>query len=261
VPEIRDLYKRLHALRVFTTSDAAKLTGTPVGAVAKQLSYLHARSEVEKIRRGLWAVIPIGEETAQANPYLVGARLAGDQPYALSYHTALELHGVAHSPSDQIYVGVTGRPFTPMDHNGVRYRSRSMAPWEADWTTAIQVEGQEVHITDREATLVLCAQSPQWSGGVEEVMRSVGVWPSIDAERVLEFTRRLGKKTAYHRVGYILETNRERWGIGPRILEAFQKEVKDRSPDYWGTGPRHDNTYNKDYRIIVPAAVEGLRGA
>lgn len=261
MPEIRTLYKKLHALRVFTTEDAAKLMERTNETMAKQLSYLSSRGDIEKIRRGLWAVIPIEEDSAHANPYLIGARLAGDQPYALLYHTALELHGVAHSPSDLVHVGVSQHLFAPLDHHGVQYRPRPMEAWEADWTVGVQLEGQEVRITDREATLVHCVQCPHWSGGVEEVMQSIGVWPSIDAERVLEFTRCLGKKTAFHRIGYVLEKNRDRWGIDPGILGAIQAEVRSRSPNYWGTQPGQDNTFDKRYQIIVPAALEDLRGA
>lgn len=260
MPQTRDLYEKLHALRVFTTADAARLTNSSVESVSKRLSYLHAQGDVEKIRRGLWAVVPVGE-SAYANPYLIAARLASDQPYALLYHTALELHGVAHSPSDLIHVGVSQRLFAPMDHQGIQYRPRAMGAWEADWTIGVQVDGQEIRVTDREATLVHCAQCPQWSGGVEEVMRSVAVWPSVNADRVLDFTRRLGKKSAFHRVGYVLEKNRKRWGLDARILGAFRAAVRGRSPDYWGTGPGQDNTFDKRYQIIVPTALEELRGA
>lgn len=248
-------------MRVFTTADAARLMEGPVESATRKLSYLHSRGDLEKIRRGLWAVVPFGDDAAHPNPYLVGARLAGDQPYALLYHTALELHGVAHSPGDLVHVGVSQQLFAPFEYDGVAYRPRTMERWEAEWTVAVQVEGQEVRVTDREATLVHCAQCPHWSGGVEEVMRSVSVWPSIDAERVLAFTRRLGRKSAYNRVGFVLETFRQRWGVDPKTLKAFRVEACGRSPDYWGTEPGQDNQFDKRYQIVFPAILEALRGA
>ena len=61
------------------------------------LSYHTKAGRLVRVRRGLFAVIPPGEncDTYPVDPYLVVANLTGDA--VLSHHTALEFHGRAYS--------------------------------------------------------------------------------------------------------------------------------------------------------------------
>ncbi len=65
------------------------------------------------MRRGLYAVVAPGNtpETCPVDPYLVAAKSADDA--VLAYHTALEVHGKAHSVFEQ-YFFQSNTPLRPM---------------------------------------------------------------------------------------------------------------------------------------------------
>ena len=61
------------------------------------LTYYRNRGRIIPLRRGLYAVIPVGSDPATyaVDPFLIAAKLADDA--VLAYHTALEYYGKAYS--------------------------------------------------------------------------------------------------------------------------------------------------------------------
>ncbi|NLN02739.1 MAG: transcriptional regulator, partial [Lentisphaerae bacterium] len=67
------------------------------------VSYHLRHGHLIRIRRGLFAVVPPGAdpESYPVDPYLVAAKSADDA--VLAYHTALEVHGKAHSVFERYF--------------------------------------------------------------------------------------------------------------------------------------------------------------
>ena len=61
------------------------------------LSYHRRQGRIIPVRRGLYATVPMGTDSASApvDPYLLAAKMTEDA--VLAYHTALEFHGRAYS--------------------------------------------------------------------------------------------------------------------------------------------------------------------
>src|SRR5437879_3391462 len=89
------LYRLMYTRKVFTTEEAAKTSHQSKTRTERQLSYLTKHGYLDRVRRGLYVLRPLQKEESAANAYLVASKLV--DPYALCFHTALELHGVAHS--------------------------------------------------------------------------------------------------------------------------------------------------------------------
>lgn len=247
------LYESLYPLEVFTTTEAIERTGFDPHRLHRRLSDLRRDGRLVKIRRGLWAVVPF-EGPIPPDRHLIGSRLSS--PYAFSYHTALELHGIAHTPSDQIQVG-SPLSFKAFIHDGVEYRSYRLNQYIIDdCTVTRQISGHDIIYTDREATFVLCVSNPRWSGGVEEILNSLGAFPTLDTERVMELVKRIGKVSAFNAVGLVLEIFRDRWDPQPNLLWQFREQAREKSPVYWGTSPGSKNQLVRRYNIIVPSSVE-----
>ena len=73
------------------------------------LRYHQERGRIVRVRRGLYASVPIGSDphTFPVDPLLVASRLCDDA--VLAYHTALEFHGIAQSIHSSHTV-LTARP-------------------------------------------------------------------------------------------------------------------------------------------------------
>src|ERR1035437_743445 len=67
------------------------------------VGYYQRTGRLLRVRRGLYAVVPpgISPKDAPVDPYLLAANASKDA--ILAYHTALEIHGKAHSVFSKVH--------------------------------------------------------------------------------------------------------------------------------------------------------------
>ena len=106
---------------VFTSDEFAAFNagrGTGSRRSAEALLAYHTRAgHLLRVRRGLYAVVPVGisPATTPGDPYLLATRVADDAVPA--YHTALEVHGAAYSTHERV-VFVTAGASLVRDRSG-----------------------------------------------------------------------------------------------------------------------------------------------
>lgn len=247
------LYVRMYERGVFTAEEAAEASDLRGRALHRALAHLREAGYVQQVRRGLFAIVPtadLGKEDVetQVNRYVLASKLA--DPYALAYHTALELHGVAHSVYDTVHVA-TPRQFRSFEHQGVAYKRVLASKREmAQGVTTHKIEGEPVHVMEREWTLVQCALRLELSGGFEEFYRSVSGFASLRPQVVLEAIRTYGARTLYNRVGLVLWANREKWHVDDAQLDAFREHVSEH-PYYFGARKGRAK-FVREWNVFVP---------
>jgi predicted transcriptional regulator of viral defense system len=98
---------------VFTVGDidrylSAEEAGNPETRDAL-LRYHQERGRIVRVRRGLYASVPLGSDPASfpVDPLLVASRLCDDA--VLAYHTALDFHGIAQSQHN-LYTVLSAQP-------------------------------------------------------------------------------------------------------------------------------------------------------
>lgn len=248
------LYREMYARQAFTTAEAAEATGRSASQLAKHLSYLKSHGYLEQVRRGVYTVVPLEARgnPPPPNPYLVASKLT--DPYVLSYHTALELHGVAQSTFYTAYVA-TSKRFRALTHRGVRYQAVRATPDEVEKaTTELGVEDQRVRVASREWTVAHCVLRLDLAGGFEEVLRSVAGFAYLRPERLLEAVAVLGRKVLYQRLGFLLDLHKERWQVSPSDLDLFRTRLG-KYTDYFGARPGHAR-YVRGWNLMVPDNLE-----
>ncbi len=256
MPALPRLYEALYARQVFTVDEAVEAAGRPRQRVIEQLSYLTGQGYLDRVRRGLYAIVPVqarGEEPPPApNPYLVASKLA--TPYVLSYHTGLELHGVAHSAFTTVYVATPNR-FATFEHRGVGYQAVRADPDEvARAAEEISVEDQPLQVATREWTAAHCLARLDLAGGLEEVLKSLAGFAYLRPDRLLEACQALGQKNLYHRAGFVLDLYQDRWHVEPAQLDRFRSRLSTHT-DYLGTRPG-EATYVGLWNLMVPENLE-----
>lgn len=99
------LEKFLRQNPVFTDKEFVKFLGSKGALKARAqeslLAYHTRTGRLLRVRRGLYAVVPVGvnPETYPFDPFLLAAKMVDDS--VLAYHTALEFHGKAYSVQSQ----------------------------------------------------------------------------------------------------------------------------------------------------------------
>lgn len=183
-----------------------------------------ARDQAYRIRRGLYASnIGIYRDRVP-NVFLVGAKAAEDA--VLTHHTALEVHGVAHSPSRTVYFTSARK----IDRFVVRgYRFHRLAPPRMSepgatldpFMTRSRAGEAIVPVSTKERTLVDCLRDLPLAGGMEELLRSLGGFTSMSPGEVARYAWSLGSPTLVARAGWALELFADRWHVDASTLDKM----------------------------------------
>ncbi len=202
---------------VFTVAEARQFLNDD-SARARQLLYrLEKRGWVQRLERGKYLILPLtaGLEGAYtAHEFLIASRLVS--PYAIAFGTALRYYGYSDRLSQTVYVATTRRKATLTLH-GLTYRFVTVSPARFFGIAQVPLEGQRIHITDREKTIVDCLTHPACAGGI--IGAAKGLWfgsGEIDLGRLVEYAERNGSRAAMQRLGFWLE----RLGLGNDALLA-----------------------------------------
>lgn len=246
---------------VFTVKEAAGATRLEGRRLTQELARQVRSGYFRQVRRGVYATVPVSlverpEASPPVNPYLVASKLT--EPYFLGYHTALELHGVAHSEYRVVHVA-SPKQLRAFEFQGVEYRRVPATAREVELaSTKHRVEDQAVNVASREWTLVQCALRLDLAGGFEEYYRSVTGFASLHPDKALAATRFYKTRTLYNRVGFMLWANRERWHVTPEDLAPFKRGLS-KHPYYFGV-PKGAAKYVREWNVFVPQSMTEVIG-
>ena len=228
-------------------------------AVDALLRYHVRAGHLLKLRRGLYAVVPAGADPGDypVDPYLLASRLVDDA--VLGYHTALELHGKAHSVFQEFHV-FTGTAPRPFRFRGQRFRAVAFprklvrANKERSGVETRDRAGLDLAVTGLERTLVDLFDRPDLGGGVEEVWRSLAAVELFDLDAVAEYALLLGNATTVAKVGFFLEAHRERLMVSDAHLACLLRH-RPRQPHYFEKRDAGKARLVAGWNLVVPESV------
>ncbi len=234
--------------QVFTTADLQENLDSP-GSISKSVTRAVKSGQIEMVRRGLY-VSKTGRFTDERCDARIIVR-AADPDAFLVYHSALELHGVAHNVSFDVAFrsAALSKGFTYDGINYVRY------PYATALVQTVRIGALGgVRATTKEQTLVDCMTYPGRSGGSEEVIRSLSTMPYLDMDALFSLLSE-SSASLVSRVGWLLDANKEKWHVDKGLLESLKERL--------GSGPyRMDNQstrslgWSKEWKLCLPESKE-----
>jgi predicted transcriptional regulator of viral defense system len=221
------------------------------------LSYHMREGHLVRIRRGLYAVMPPGSdpENSPVDPYLVAAKSADDA--VLAYHTALEMHGKAHSVFER-YFFQSNKPLRPTTFRTYRFecvlfpkilRDKSKQHFA---TKSVERSGLEIRVASLERTLVDLLDRPDLGGGWEEIWRSLESVEYFDLDLVIDYVKLLANRTTAAKVGYYLQQHAEALMIEERYLDSL-RQLRPKQPHYLERGK--SGRLVRDWSLVVPESL------
>jgi predicted transcriptional regulator of viral defense system len=238
--------------QVFTTHEMLNATdNSPSARVA--LSHAVRSGEVQKVRVGLYVSQSGRFQGSQANPYLIADTFRKDAVFV--YHSALELHGLAHSSSNRIQL-MTRSSFKPFSHEGITFDGLTFRSCALTEQLYARTYGTVV-ATTREQTLVDCFAKVVAGGGAEEIIRSFAGLPYLDIELVLSCLRQYPSSVA-SRVGWYLEANLNRWSVSNDVLTAIESTISPQASYKLDPASTRFEGYNSRWRLNLPASKDTI---
>jgi predicted transcriptional regulator of viral defense system len=251
------LYRKLVREEFFTFQEAAALVGDR-NAARTSLQRLVRGGYVKPVKRGLYQLVPaeyLGVERLQPfDKFLLGRKLVA--PYFFSYHSALEIHGVANAAAFATVYVSSPRQFRPLNHRGVGYvwvrKTRLFGTEKAVWSD------KEVVVSDRERTIIDCLDRIELAGGLEEAFKSITSFPAVNKERLLSHLAMLGKKSLIRKLGFLLsmEEVRRAWGVEDSLLRRLRRSVTDKV--YYFAPVGEEGRLVKEWNLIVPKNLQAV---
>ncbi len=222
------------------------------------LRYHEAQGHVLRVRRGLYASVPVGADadTWTVDSLLLASRLAPDA--VVAYHTALAAHALAYSTSTTVSY-LARRAATRLAWRGVEYQAVTVprrlreADQDRFGVVTLPRDGQSVPVTGRERTLVDVLDRPELAGGAEEAWRSLEGLEYVDLEQVIAYALLLDSPATCARVGYFLEQHQASFWVE----ESHLQSLRERRPRSWSYLDRHQRSgrWLRDWHLVVPEAI------
>lgn len=223
------------------------------------LAYYQANGRIIQVRRGLYCVTPQGatSEKNPCDPYSIASRIKEDS--VLGYHTALELHGKAHSVFFHFYYFTQSRS-APFKFRGNTFKAVAVPlvlrkkGKEMFGVVSHSRAGVEMRVTGFERTLVDVLDRPELAGGWEEVWHSLESIEFFDLDQVLEYVELLAKDVVAGKVGFFLEQHKETLMVDEKYLDRLQK-LAPKQPYYLNGRQQTLGRFLKKWNLIVPEKV------
>lgn len=249
----------LESHEVFTLEEYMTVVDSAVSGRTRYTNLQNAieRGQAYRVRRGLYASNMGVYRDRVPNVFLVAAKAAEDA--VITHHSALEAHGVAHAPLRTVYF-TSARKMGDFETRG--YRFHPVAPPVPacaarlnEFVTRVRVGEAIVPVSTGERTLVDCLRDLQLGGGLEELLRSLGGFTSLSAERVADYARLLSSPTLNARAGWVLGMFGERWRIDISVLDELRVPLGRGTYRLVPASGRRPLRFVARWRLYVPAGL------
>ena len=219
---------------VFTVSQLAASCGLSDSSVKTTLRRAVAAGQIERARRGAYVSKSGRFAATEVDSFELVSSI--DPKAVISFHSALEAHGVAHN------VGSVCQFRSASIKSAFEYSGISYVPFPL----ANDLPAQSV----REQTVVDCLSYPDRCGGIEEALMSISLFPYIDAEALRKLVSEKSASLAA-RTGWLLERKAEKWRIPSDVLDAFEEMAKG-GPFKLDKDSTRSRGWSRRWRLCLP---------
>ena len=214
------------------------------------LHRLKTQGRVRSVANGVYAG---AFSSAPPNRYRVPRTLRDDAVVGL--HSALELHGVANQVFQTVFYFSTGAR-KDVFFDQVTYHR--VAPPRAIARSShrlfqTELASDQVLVTGRERSLVDCLVFLDYSGGVEELDKSLAMFPSFDFEVALAYLKLLRRPWLYARLGFLLDRHAHKLYFQGKVRDQFLRKLPP-GVVYLGD-KRPGNHWVPTWKVMVPESL------
>jgi predicted transcriptional regulator of viral defense system len=220
------------------------------GHAGKLLSGMARKGALQRVGRGRYVVIPsdvlYGRQTFVADPFQVVDELLqreGVTEYYVAYQSAALVYGAANQLPQALLVALPGqrRPIA-LGRAEIIFVQVQRAKFFGN--QEIRYHDAPLRISDREKTLLDCLDRFDLSGGMDEVVHTIGaLLPVVDPARLLAYAPAMQNQALVQRLGYILETLATQQPVPATLLDGLADLIGPRvyllDPHGPAGGPTH----------------------
>ncbi len=245
---------------IFTVNQAKSYLKNHKGLISKILYHHNKKGRIILIRRGLYYVVPPGAtaENCPVDAYLIASKMSEDA--ILAYHTALGLHGNAHSVRYELQFMTKSRPKKPFVFRDYIFHAVSipsaLVKVKKNHFGVMTIErlGVKIAVTTLERTFVDMLDRPHLTGSWEEIWKSFESIEYLDINQVIEYALLLSNRLTITKVGFFLDSHRDQFRVTDSQLKILHEHSLQR-PRYLERNPKGPQKLIHAWNLIVPMAL------
>ena len=235
--------EKLHSLKLFNLKDVAALTGTTRSAQELLRNYTQ-KGIVVQIRRNLYSVTDLATKATMTTKFEIGSHVS-ESSY-VSYHSALEYHGIAHQQFFNLHVSSDSR-FNDFDFENVHYiycKSNISEGVENPFMDS------KVKVSNLERTIIDCLDRLDRAGGLEEFIHSLSMLTYLDENKLLEYLNAYKKVFLYKKAGFVLGFFKKDLKLSIDFIDFCHQ--KGSAHVKYLTDLQESDTFYKEWNIYAP---------
>lgn len=235
-------------MRIFHLTEFAVKTGMSIFSASAALNRWKKAGLVYQIRRDLYCMKnPVGNIPA-VHKFEIASKIS-DSSF-LSYHSALEYHGIGHQIFNVVMVSDKAA-FRSFSFDDCDYQS---------YVTKIGIDGvitssanPNIRVTDLERTFVDCIDRVGRAGGAEELFHCFEGLYVVDIEKIKAYLELYDKAHLYQKVGYVLERFKDQINVQDDIIELCRKKGKVAVANFSAT--ENCDVFVKEWNLYIPKII------
>ena len=235
-------------MRIFHLTEFAVKTGMSIFSASAALNRWKKAGLVYQIRRDLYCMKnPVGNIPA-AHKFEIACRISNSS--FLSYHSALEFHGIGHQAFNIVMVSDKAdfRSFTFDDFYYQSYITRI----GMNGVTASRVN-PDVRVSDLERTFVDCIDRVGRAGGAEELFHCFEGLYKMDFLKIERYLNIYNKVCLYKKVGYVVERLKDQIDVPADFVEKC-REISKATVACFSATEKCD-VFVKEWNLYIPKII------
>ncbi|MFH1247251.1 MAG: type IV toxin-antitoxin system AbiEi family antitoxin [Candidatus Micrarchaeota archaeon] len=188
---------------VFSFVDALSiLKGTNRQVVRNMLSRLVKKRRVERIKKGLYLLIPFKQKLWGQHEFAVVPFFAKE--YYVSFWSALRFWNLTEQLPRKVFTAVK-TPVKNRFFQNLEFQFITLSPRYFFGFTAIEVENTKVNVATKEKAILDCLLHPEYCGGIGEVAKAIKFyWKEIDWKEMKKHLAKMKNSAVERRLFYCL---------------------------------------------------------
>jgi predicted transcriptional regulator of viral defense system len=210
--------EEFHNRKLFRFEDIVTLIGNE--NTAKDLLYNYRKQKlICPIRRNLYAATDIATKKCIATKFELGSNINASS--YISYHSALEYHGIAHQLFYDLYVSSESR-FNNFEFDGINYMYCESKIKPGVYTPNLD---SLVKVTDLEQTVIDCIDRIDRAGGLEELIHCISLITYLNQGKLIQYLDGYAKAFLYQKLGFILSYFLQQTKISDTFIVHCKKNI------------------------------------
>ena len=210
----------------FDVSEASRILNMDDDSTSRCLGYLARRGWLSRVRRGLYIPVPLDARRSGEwveDPWVVANRVFA--PCYVGGWSACEHWGFTEQVFNTVLI-VSGRKVrtSGIEYPGMRFRVTTRAPELIFGTSGVWRGQTRVQVSDPSRTVIDVLDDPTIGGGLRhgaDVLHEYLASEHRNDSLLVEYGDRVGNRTVFKRLGYLLETREARTGLDTgHLVEA-----------------------------------------